>query len=92
MSYQWFANNIAITGATSKTYKLTTDDIGKTISVKVTSSVETGDITAEYKGTVKAKPQAPSKATLIRLSAKSKTLQVYGTFTLTATVTPSNVS
>lgn len=92
LSYQWFANNIAITGATSRTYKLTTDDIGKTISVKVTSSVETGNITAEYKGTVKAKQQAAPRATGISLSAKSKTLQVYGTFTLKATITPSNVS
>lgn len=92
LSYQWFANNTAITGATGKTYKLTAEDIGKTISVKITSSVETGDITAEYKGTVKAKQQDASRATGISLSAKSKTLQVYGTFTLKATITPSNVS
>lgn len=92
LSYQWFANNVAITGATSKTYKLTQNDIGKTISVKVTSSVETDDITAEYKGTVKAKQQTPAKATGIRLSATARTLQVYETFSLTATVTPSTVS
>ncbi len=94
LSYQWYANNVAITGATGRTYKLTADDIGKTISVKVKSSVETGDITTEYNGTVKTKPQTTPtpKATGISLSAKSKTLQVYGTFNLKATVAPSNVS
>ena len=92
LAYQWLANNAAITGATDKTYKLTAAEIGKTISVKVSSSVETGNITGEYKGTVKTKQQTAPRATGISLSAKSKTLQVYGTITLKATVTTSNVS
>ena len=34
VKYQWQANHTNITGATGKTYVLTADDVGKTISVK----------------------------------------------------------
>ncbi|MDN4611911.1 S8 family serine peptidase [Arthrobacter burdickii] len=37
-TYQWFRTGVAITGATAKTYKLTTADLGKTMSVGVTGS------------------------------------------------------
>lgn len=36
-TYQWMANTDAITGATSKTYVLTADEVGKKISVVVTA-------------------------------------------------------
>lgn len=36
VSYQWLADGLDITGATSATYKLTADDEGKTLSVKAT--------------------------------------------------------
>jgi len=47
ISYRWFANGTAISGATSNTYKLTVNEAGKTITVKVTA---TG--ASQYTGTV----------------------------------------
>ena len=47
LSYQWKRGGDAIDGATASTYTLTAEDIGKTITVVVTSSVETGEITSE---------------------------------------------
>ena len=41
--YQWLANDMDIDGATSKTYELTGDEIGKTISVKVSFMDDLGD-------------------------------------------------
>lgn len=38
MSYQWKRNGVAISGATGSTYKLTTSDRGKSISVTVKAS------------------------------------------------------
>lgn len=38
MRYQWYRAGIAITGATVSTYKLTTTDKGKTLTVRVTGS------------------------------------------------------
>ena len=38
VTYQWFRNNVAITGATAKTYKLVAADKGGVISVKVTGT------------------------------------------------------
>ena len=37
MSYQWLRNGVAITGATGSTYKLTSADKGKKVSVKATA-------------------------------------------------------
>ncbi len=37
LSYRWYRSGSAISGATSKTYKLTTADAGKKITVKVTA-------------------------------------------------------
>ncbi len=47
ITYQWYANETAISGATSNTYKLTVNEAGKTITVKVTA---TG--ASQYTGTV----------------------------------------
>lgn len=38
LSYQWLRNGVGITGATGKTYKLTSADLGSLISVSVTAT------------------------------------------------------
>lgn len=43
-TYQWYRSGAAISGATAKTYKLTSTDAGKAITVKVTG-VKTGYVT-----------------------------------------------
>ena len=62
LSYQWKRNGIDITSATGNTYTLVEEDIDKTITVKITSSVQTGEITSAATATVvKADgPAAPS--------------------------------
>ena len=45
--YQWKRSGVDIAGATSKSYVITVDDIGKIIRVVVTSSVEVGSIASE---------------------------------------------
>ena len=44
LGYQWQRNGEDIEDATNSTYTLTAEDVGKTIKVVVTSSVETGSI------------------------------------------------
>lgn len=39
-AYQWFADGVAISGATAQTYRLTDAEFGKSITVKVTASTE----------------------------------------------------
>ena len=65
LSYQWRRNGEPISGATSSTYVVTEDDIGYTLSVVVTSSVETGSIvgTASYSISKADGPAAPSGIT-----------------------------
>ena len=41
LQYQWYRESTAIAGATSKTYKVVTDDIGHLVKVKVTASAPT---------------------------------------------------
>ncbi len=88
-SYQWYANGSKLAGATKNTYLLTAADVGKKITVEVTSSVETGKITGSYGGSVIAKP---IKATGITLSVKSKKMYAYQTLQLKATVSPRGAS
>ena len=38
LAYQWFRSGVAITGATASTYTLTSTDMGKTMTVRVTGS------------------------------------------------------
>lgn len=49
VSYQWYRGNTAITGATSKTYVLTSSDRAKTIKCKCVAS-------GEYTGTITSAP------------------------------------
>ena len=58
LAYQWYRGEAAIDGATASTYTLTTDDVGSTISVKVSDSA------GNYGGTVNSDPtSAVAKAT-----------------------------
>ena len=46
LSFQWKRNDVAIEGATSNEYTIVVEDISNDLSVEVTSSVETGSISA----------------------------------------------
>ena len=65
-SYQWKRNGADITSATNSTYKLVEDDIGKTITVAITSSAESGTIVSSATATVEKAdgPAAPTAFTL----------------------------
>ena len=65
LSYQWRRNGEPISGATSSTYVVTEDDIGYTLSVVVTSSVETGSIVGTASDSISKAdgPAAPSGIT-----------------------------
>ena len=89
LKYQWYADQAAIAGATKASYVLTTKEIGKKLTVQVTSSVETGKLQGTYIGTINKKP---IKAQKIKLSVKSKKMYAYQTLKLKATVTPSGAS
>ena len=61
LQYLWMRSGSAITGATGETYTLTADDIGKEITVFVTSTVETGSLTSAAVTPQKADaPAAPA--------------------------------
>ena len=65
-SYQWKRNGADITSATNSTYKLVEDDIGKTITVAISSNVESGTIVSSATATVEKAdgPAAPTAFTL----------------------------
>ncbi|MGF0007655.1 S-layer homology domain-containing protein, partial [Eubacteriales bacterium SGI.150] len=65
-SYQWKRNGTDIPSATSSTYKLVEDDIGKTITVAISSSMESGTIVSSPTAAVEKAdgPAAPSAFTL----------------------------
>ena len=44
LSYQWYADGVAIDGAVNETYVLTRNEVGKKITVEVSSSAEIGTI------------------------------------------------
>lgn len=52
LKYQWYRGNKTIESATGKTYTVTEDDLGKTISIAISSSRMPGEIKASA-GTVK---------------------------------------
>lgn len=66
LSYQWRRNGEPISGATSSTYVVVEDDIGYTLSVVVTSSVESGSIVGTASGPISQAdvPAAPSNSGL----------------------------
>ncbi|GAA1996334.1 hypothetical protein [Microbacterium pumilum] len=74
LTYQWYSGSTAITGATAKTYKLTSAQAGKQISVKVTGKL------AGY--TTVAKTSAKTvKVLLVGTPTISGTAAVGGTLT-----------
>ena len=62
LSYQWKRNGIDITSATGNTYTLVEEDIDKTITVAISSSVESGTIVSSPTAAVEKAdgPAAPS--------------------------------
>jgi hypothetical protein len=77
LSYQWKRDGSDINGATAKTYTLTEEDIEKSISVDITSSVETGTLTSPNTVKIqKADKKAPAKPTLTSKTENSITLNV----------------
>ncbi len=68
LSYQWRRNGSEIAEATNNTYTLTQDDIGYTISVVVSSSEQTGSLTATATEIV-AKADGPVAPTGITATA-----------------------
>ena len=80
-SYQWKRNGADITSATNSTYKLVEDDIGKTITVAITSNVESGTIVSSATAAVE-KADGPAAPTAFTLTF---TLNADGT-TFTATI------
>ena len=67
LDYKWYQNGTTLV-ATNNTgkYTLRADDIGKTITVKITSNVQTGEITSSATGTIDRAdgPAAPAAFTL----------------------------
>ena len=73
LSYQWRRNGEPISSATSSTYVVTEADIGCTLSVVVTSSVETGSIVGTASGVItKADgPNAPTGITAVACTTEA---------------------
>ena len=62
-SYQWLADDAAITGATAATYTLTDSEQGKTVKVRVSFTDDAGNdesLTSAATGTVEARPNSPA--------------------------------
>ena len=68
LSYQWRRNGDDIAGATNNTYLVTENDIGYTLSVVVSSSVESGSLVATASGVI-AKADGPAAPTGISVIA-----------------------
>ncbi len=78
LTYTWYRSGEtdAIAINNTGTYTLTADDIGKTITVKITSSVQTGEITSPETGKIEKAdgPAAPDAFTLnFTLNSDGKT-------------------
>ena len=69
LTYQWLRNGSAISGATKATYKLTTADAGKKISVRVTSVRE---------GYVDATKTSAQTSTVLRVFTKTSAPVITG--------------
>ena len=72
LSYKWRRNGDDITGATNSTYVVTADDIGYTLSVLVTSSIETGSLVGTTSDVIgKADALAPTGITATACTSDS---------------------
>lgn len=89
-AYQWMADNANISGATSKTFKLTADQVGKKISVKASAAAPYigGTVTSSATQAVIAKPTAPTITTTVldngtKNTPYTQTLQASGSTPIT---------
>ncbi len=73
LSYQWVRGSTGLATATSSTYSLGLDDIGEKISVKITSSVETGTITSAQTAVVEKQDCGIATGITPVLSSKTST-------------------
>lgn len=80
LSYQWRRNGDDIASATSSTYKVSENDIGYTLSVKVSSSIETGFIVGTASGVI-TKADGPIAPTGISATACTNENNNDGTIT-----------
>jgi hypothetical protein len=86
-SHQWLRNGSSISGATTSTYKLTSSDVGKQISVRVTGTK------AGFTPTSVAKTSAKSAKVMVAATPKvTGTLAVGSTLKLTRGTWTSSVS
>lgn len=77
LGYQWKRDDVNIDGATASTYTLVEADIATSISVEVTSSVETGSISSSGTTAIgKAVQAAPAQPTAVSKTHNSITLDV----------------
>lgn len=80
LSYQWRRNGGDIASATNSTYVVSEDDIGYTLSVKVSSSIETGFIVGTASGVI-TKADGPIAPTGISATACTNENNNDGTIT-----------
>lgn len=91
LKYQWLRNGVAISGATGKTYRLTTTDRGKTIALKV-SAVRSGYATTSSVSAGKYIPRVFSKAPTPAISGTAKVGKTLKAVVGTWSPTPSSFS
>ena len=93
-SYQWKRNGTDITSATNSTYKLVEDDIGKTITVAITSSVESGTIVSSPTAAVEKAdgPAAPSVTSIACTNSSNNDGKITGVNTTMEYSTASDFS
>ena len=73
LSYQWVRGVSDIALATNSAYTLTVDDIGEQISVKITSSVETGTVTSAQTAAVTKAVSDPATGVTPVVDSKTDT-------------------
>ena len=77
ISYQWLREGVDITSATNETYTLEEADINQKISVRATSSIETGSVTSAQTAAVEKAASTPAKGiTPVFVSATDTTITV----------------
>jgi hypothetical protein len=76
LSFQWYAGPSAIDGATANTFVVTSAQLNAVITVRISSSVETGDRTSDATAAVRlqAGPDAPAAPTFVSRTHNSVTL------------------
>ena len=73
LSYQWIRGASDIPSATSSTYILVADDVGQLISIRISSSVETGAVTSTQTGAIAKAASDPATGITPVLSSKTDT-------------------